>query len=151
MLLPILTLPHLLTWSKVLPPCTCHHTSSPGRRSSLPVHATTPPHLVDGPPSLYMPPHLLTWSTVLPPLYMPPHLLTWSTVLRYILEVWHEVVLGIRGHGHSNTTQISPGVAGHQGVPDTSHHSCEADEGLGVLTVSQVAVALQDGRLHIAG
>ncbi len=30
-----------------------------------------------------------------------------------VLEVWHEVVLGVRGNGHANTAQVRSSIAGH--------------------------------------
>jgi hypothetical protein len=61
------------------------------------------------------------------------------------------MVLCVGGHRHPYTTQISPGIAGHEGIPNPSHHTGEADQSLSVLPVSKVAVALQDGCLHITG
>lgn len=70
--------------------------------------------------------------------------------LEVVFEVRHEVVLGLRSHCHAHSTQVGPGVAGNQRVTDATHQSGEAQQGLSVFTVREKAVALQDGRLHVA-
>ena len=59
------------------------------------------------------------------------------------------MVLGVGGHRHAHTTQIRTSIAGHQGVPNPTYHTSEADQGLRVLPVGEVTVALEDGRLHV--
>ena len=77
------------------------------------------------------------------------------THLRYctqiICEVWHQVSPGCRGNSHADSAEVGPAIGRHQRVSNPSHHPSESNEGLCVLPVSQVAVAPQDGRLHIAG
>ncbi len=33
-----------------------------------------------------------------------------------VLEVWHEVVLGVRGNRHAHSAQVRSSIAGHQRV-----------------------------------
>ena len=65
-------------------------------------------------------------------------------------EVWHEVHAGLWRDGHAHTAEVRSGIAGHQRVSDAPHHLGQPDEGLRVLLVREEAVALHDGRLHIA-
>ena len=60
------------------------------------------------------------------------------------------MVLGVWGNAHANPGEIGASIAGDQGVSNSPHQPGETQQSLGVLTVRQEAVALQDGRLHVA-
>lgn len=60
------------------------------------------------------------------------------------------MVLGIRCDSHPHTTEVSSGITTDQRVSNPSHHSCQSDQSLRVLTVGQETVALEDGSLYIA-
>jgi len=71
--------------------------------------------------------------------------------LQIVLEVRHEMVLGLRGNAHAHSGEICAGIAGDERITDAAHHPGEAHQGLCVFPVREETVALQDGCLHVAG
>ena len=56
----------------------------------------------------------------------------------------------LRCNIYSHPTQIGSGVSRDQRVPNSSAEGREPHQGLGVLTVCEEAIALDQGSLHIA-
>ena len=77
----------------------------------------------------------------------PTHLLHSAEVIG---EVWHEMCPSVGSHEQPHSTEIGPGIAGHQRVTDAADHLGETNQSLSELLIGQKAVALQDGRLNIA-